>query len=100
MSNFLLYFEGRRSFDLVLTYNGSGVNICPYFLDARQGKGFEFSSSLGKGFEVQVKSLWIFGRFLVKTPKQIVGNEKRSAANLPKYKRFLKTLNMIVNLPF
>ena len=49
----------------------TGVNIFPYFLDARQGKGFEFSSNLGKGFEVQIKTLWIFGRFLVKTPKQI-----------------------------
>ena len=29
-----------------------GVNICPYFLDARQGKGFEISSNLGKGFEI------------------------------------------------
>ena len=28
----------------------SGVNISPYFLDARQGKGFGFLSHLGKGF--------------------------------------------------
>jgi len=28
----------------------AGVNISPYFLDARQGKGFGFLSHLGQGF--------------------------------------------------
>jgi len=39
----------------------TGVNICPYFLDARQGKGFDLSSHSGKGFEIQNKILYIFG---------------------------------------
>ena len=30
--------------------NGPGVNISPYFLDARQRKGFEFLLHWGKGF--------------------------------------------------
>jgi len=34
----------------LLFWSCPGVNICPYFLDARQGKGFEISSNLGKGF--------------------------------------------------
>ena len=35
----------------------TGVNIRPYFHDARQGKGFWILLNLGKGFEVQIKTV-------------------------------------------
>ena len=100
--NFLPFIrDGEWSCNIFLTLSSNpSLQVSNVFTTEDFGLILVSNVSQEKGFAMLIRWFWILSRFLVKTPKQIVDYEKSSVRNLPKYERCLKTLNMILHLPF